>query len=166
MAKHVMATTRAESSRTSSMWTETNRLGRWSSGRHKTRLTLCRLMVRTLAADDSVGLTGKHVCAESDSASTLCVSRVERAWLLLGLDDRCREPRAHRWAVVGATHCLEVCRPANQLVHNALSGTDDEHDSDRAGEDGATMVQPISQDAVAPFQGAHLPFCNCAAAPS
>ena len=110
-------------------------------------------------------MTGKHVCAESDSASTLCVSRVERAWLLklLGFD---LGARARRWAVVGATHCLEVCRPANQLVHNALSGTEDEHDSDRAGEDGATMVQPISQDAVAPFQGANLPFCNRATAPS
>ena len=58
------------------------------SGRHKTRFTfaLCRLKVRILATDDSAGMTGKHVCAESDSASTLCVSRVERAWLLLGLD--------------------------------------------------------------------------------
>jgi hypothetical protein len=118
--------------------------------------------VRTLAADDAVGMTGKHVCAESVSALALCVSRVERAWLfkLLGLDVRAR---ARRWAVVGATHCLEVCRPANQLVHNALSGTDNEHDSDRAGEE---MVQPISQDAVAPFQGANLPFYNRAAAPS
>ncbi len=51
-------------------------------------------------------------------------------------------------------------------LHNALSGADDEHDSYRAGEDGATMVQPISQDADAPFQGANLPFYNRAAAPS
>ena len=110
-------------------------------------------------------MTGKHVCAESVSAMALCVSRVERAWLfkLLGLDVGAR---ARRWAVVGATHCLEVCRPANQLVHSALSGTDNEHDSERAGEDGATMVQPISQDAVAPFQGANLPFYHRATAPS
>ena len=81
----------------------------------KTRLTLCRLKVRTLAADDAVGMTGKHVCAESVSALALCVSRVERAWLfkLLGLDVGAR---ARRWAVVGATHCLEVCRPANQTA--------------------------------------------------
>ena len=93
---------------------------------------------------------------------------MERAWLLLGLDDTvgAEDQRARRWAVLGATHCLEVCRPANQLVHNALSGAADEHDSDRAGEDGATMVQPISQDAVAPFPGANLPFYNRAAAPS
>ena len=91
--------------------------------------------------------------------------RVERAWLLLGLD----VVAATKGSSMGWCGCHALfgsVSTSNQPVHNALSGTDDEHDSDRAGEDGATMVHPISQDADAPFQGANLPFYNRAAAPS
>ena len=76
------------------------------------------------------------------------------------------EAKASSMGCCGCHALFGSVSTSNQLVHNALSGTDDEHDSERAGEDGATMVQPISQDAVALFQGANLPFFNRATAPS
>jgi hypothetical protein len=70
------------------------------------------------------------------------------------------------WEYLGSTDTGWKCFDQPMLVHHALSGSDDEDDSDRAAEDSAMMVQPIPQDAVAPFQGANLPFYNRAAAPS